>query len=160
MRDHRPRVVFDCMIFRQADARRLSPAAACLALAEHRLIDLYVSPIILTEIKAVRSRPQIRAKFVQLTDEVVEEFVARIESIANCIDEVCASIVFPRDPKDEPYLSLAAHANAHYLVSRDRDLLEGTADLTGLPPNLRILDPVSFLTAIREVVVVNQSPQQ
>ena len=30
---------------------------------------------------------------------------------------------YPRDPQDEPYIDLAAAAKAHYLVSRDKDLL-------------------------------------
>ena len=34
MSEHRPRVVFDCMIFLQAAARRASPSGVCLALAE------------------------------------------------------------------------------------------------------------------------------
>jgi predicted nucleic acid-binding protein len=83
-----PRVVFDCMIFLQAAARGSSPSGACLTLAEQGLFELYVSPPILAEIEDVIRRPQIRAKFHQLTDQVVEEFIARIERIAVRVDEV------------------------------------------------------------------------
>ena len=44
MSEHRPRVVFDCMIFLQAAARRASQLAA---LTEQGLLDLYISPAIL-----------------------------------------------------------------------------------------------------------------
>jgi hypothetical protein len=46
MPEHRPRVVFDCMIFLQAAARQGSPSAACLAFAEQGLLELFVSPAI------------------------------------------------------------------------------------------------------------------
>jgi putative PIN family toxin of toxin-antitoxin system len=149
MPEHRPRVVFDCMIFLQAAARRTSPSGACLALAEQGLLELYVSPAILAEVRDVISRPQIRAKFRQLTDVVVAEFIARIEQIVVHVDEVGTDITLARDPKDEPYLNLAADCRADYLVSRDRDLLDGAGAFTEKMPNLRILDPVAFLIAIR-----------
>lgn len=53
-------------------------------------------------------------------------------------------ITLARDPKDEPYLNLAAHSQADYLVSRDRDLLEADA-IAKKMPTLRIVDPVAFL---------------
>lgn len=149
MSAHRPRVVFDCMIFLQAAARRASPSGACLALAEQGILELYISSAILAEVQDVIGRPQIRAKFQQLTDDVVAEFVARIERIAVRVDEVGTGITLARDPKDEPYLNLAADCQADYLVSRDRDLLEGAASIAETITNLRIVDPVAFLAAIR-----------
>lgn len=149
MSAHRPRVVFDCMIFLQAAARRASPSGACLALAEQGILELYISSAILAEVQDVIGRPQIRAKFQQLTDDVVAEFVARIERIAVRVDEVGTGITLARDPKDEPYLNLAADCQADYLVSPDRDLLEGAASIAETITNLRIVDPVAFLAAIR-----------
>lgn len=138
------------MIFLQAAARRESPAGACLALAEHRFVDLFVSRAILAEVRDVLGRPTIRAKFPQLTGDVVADFVRRIEQVATAVDEVGARICLPRDPKDEPYLNLALECRADYLVSRDRDLLEGASALvTQSLPRLRIVDPVDFLLAAR-----------
>ena len=115
-------------------------------------MELYVSPAILAEVQDVIGRPKIRAKFRQLTDDVVAEFVARIERIAVRVDEVGTDITLARDPKDEPYLNLAAHSQADYLVSRDRDLLEGAGTLKKKMPNLRIVDPVAFLVAVRSQI--------
>jgi predicted nucleic acid-binding protein len=67
-------------------------------------------------------------------------------------DEVERFVLLSRDPKDQSYLNLAIQADAKYLVSRDRDLLEGAASLAALPSALRILDPIQFLAAIRESV--------
>jgi putative PIN family toxin of toxin-antitoxin system len=152
MAEHWPRVVFDCMIFLQAAARRLSPAGACLALAEQGFLELYVSPAILAEIQDVINRPQIRTKFQQLTDDVVAEFVAQIERIAVRVEDVGTDITLARDPKDEAYLNLAAHVQAHYLVSRDRDLLEGTDIIVKTMPYLRIVDAVAFLIEVRPLI--------
>ena len=118
-------------------------------MAEQGLLELYVSPAILAEVNDVIRRPQIRAKFRQLTDDVVDEFIARIERIAICVDEVGTGITLARDPKDEPYLNLAAHSQVDYLVSRDRDLLEAGGAIAQEMPNLRIVDPVAFLIAVR-----------
>lgn len=113
-------------------------------------MELYVSPAILAEVEDVISRPKIRTKFQQLTDDVVAEFIARIERIAVSVGEVGTAITLPRDPKDEPYLNLAVACQAEYLVSRDRDLLDEGADaIATLLPNLRIVDPVAFLIAFR-----------
>ena len=112
-------------------------------------MELYVSPAILAEVQDVIGRPQIRAKFRQLTDDLVAEFIARIERIAVRVDEVGTGITLARDPKDEPYLNLAADCEADYLVSRDRDLLEGAETIAKTMPNLRIVDPVAFLVAVR-----------
>jgi predicted nucleic acid-binding protein len=61
----------------------------------------------------------------------------------------------PRDPADEPYLNLAIEAEARFLVTRDRDLLdlmrwdtkEGR-DFQSRFRELKILDPVAFLKEI------------
>lgn len=95
------------------------------------------------------SRPGIRTKFLQLTDDTVAEFIARIERIAVRVDKVGTGITLARDPKDEPYLNLAADCQAEYLVSRDRDLLEGADVIATRLPNLRIVDPVAFLVGVR-----------
>lgn len=142
------------MIFLQAAARRDSPAGACLALAEQGLVALYVSPAILAEVEDVLRRPRIRAKFHRLTDDVVSEFFDRIESIAIRVDDVISAIALPRDPKDQPYLDLALRTQAEYLVSRDRDLLEGATRIAAdAIPGLRIVDPVTFLVAVRQRLV-------
>ena len=38
-------------------------------------------------------------------------------------------LVLERDRKDEPYLDLALSANARYLISRDKDLLDLMQDV-------------------------------
>jgi len=45
------RVVFDCVVFLQGAARRGSPAAACLLLAELGVVELCVFTEVLSEIR-------------------------------------------------------------------------------------------------------------
>jgi len=73
-------------------------------------------------------------------------------------------ITYPRDPKDEPYLDLGAHAKAAFLVSFDNDLLdlmaEGNADgvrIRALALGLEVVTPPELLRRWRERQ--SQSPE-
>lgn len=152
-----PKVVFDCMVYLQAAAREESPAAACLRLAENHLLQLFVSGDILAEIQDVLSRPKLRARFSELTDEVVTAFVERLRKTAEIVESVPRRFIFTRDVDDEPYLNLSIEVQANYLVTRDNDLLDlmnlTTVDGTDFQkrfPFLRILDPVAFLREIEQ----------
>lgn len=63
----------------------------------------------------------------------------------------------PRDPKDEKYINLAVEAEADYIVTRDKDLLDL---MTGIDIEskefrqrfrpLRMVEPIKFLRIIQE----------
>jgi len=145
------------MIFLQGAARRDSPAGACLDLAEQAIIELCISPDILAEVADVLGRPRLRARFPSLTDHFVSEFLDVVRSFATLVEDVPREFVLERDPKDEPYLNLACTSGAEYLVTRDRDLLDLTSSPHGVGlalrrrfPRLQIVEPVTFLFAVRE----------
>ncbi len=96
------------------------------------------------------TRPKTQRRFPLLTGEWVEAFVQNIESKAVVLTGVPKAVALPRDPKDEPYLDLAIAAKAHYLVSRDLDLLDlmHDASFRQSQPGLVILDPAAFLQEI------------
>lgn len=63
---------------------------------------------------------------------------------------------YQRDAIDEPYLNLAIEAQAKYLVSRDKDLLDirssaeaSAAEFRQRFPFVEIMEPLEFLRAIR-----------
>ena len=118
------RVVFDCMVFLQGAARRESPAAACLLLAELGVVELCVSAEILSEIRDVLTRPSIQQRFPVLTDAMVDRFLSALGKHSLLISPASRLFVYERDPKDEPYINLAIAAGARYLVSRDADILD------------------------------------
>jgi putative PIN family toxin of toxin-antitoxin system len=117
------RVVFDCNVFLQAAVRESGPAAICLGLAEHRHIQLYTSKAILREVREVLNRPELQTRFITLTNERVDAFMERLQAVTKRLHRVPRAFSYPRDVDDEPYIDLAAAANADYLVSRDKDLL-------------------------------------
>jgi len=149
-------VVFDCNILLQAVARKTGPAAACLRLAEEGLVQLLLSEEILTEVSEVLKRPTIRARYPELTDEIVEDFLMAIRSIAEMTGNVPRRFSYPRDIDDEPYLNLAIEAEANYLVSRDKDLLDlmtghddSCKEFRHRFRSLTVIEPISFLKEVR-----------
>ncbi len=155
---NRPRlgVVFDCNILLQAVARRTGPAAACLRLAEEGFVQLVLSEEILTELSGVLTRPVIRSRYPELTDEIVEDFITALRSTAEITNEVPKRFSYPRDIDDEPYLNLAIEAEANYLVSRDKDLLDlmtghndESKEFRQRFRSLTVIEPIEFLTAVR-----------
>lgn len=120
----KPRVVFDCNILLQAAAREKSVAAKCLNLAESRLIQICLSREVLAEAEDVLNRPEIRAHFPDLSDEIVGAFLKRLQKLAVLIRPIPKKFSYPRDEDDEPYINLAVAADADFIISRDRDLLD------------------------------------
>ncbi|NOT58685.1 MAG: putative toxin-antitoxin system toxin component, PIN family [Acidobacteria bacterium] len=120
----RPGVVVDCMVFVQAAANEKSPAARIFDLLDEGKITLYVSKLILAEVRHVLNRPEVRASLKRLTDVAIEALFERLEQNATLIKQVPTRFIYPRDPKDEPYINLAVEMKADYLVSRDNDLLD------------------------------------
>jgi putative PIN family toxin of toxin-antitoxin system len=145
------------MVFLQAAARAAGPAAACLALVDDHDIELLLSAPIVAEIRGVLSRPNLVQKFPVLTAEYIDTFLSALVGKATVVDDVPRSFEFDRDPKDEPYINLAAAGGASYLVSRDNDLLDLMADTSFRTrfPRLTVLDPVAFLQACRERPIVD-----
>lgn len=119
-----PRVVFDCNVLLQAAARERSVAAKCLNLAESGLVKLFVSREVLAEVEDVLNRPEIRAHFPDLSDEIVGAFLIRLQRISVLVQPVPKKFRYSRDEDDEPYINLAIAAGATFIISRDRDLLD------------------------------------
>lgn len=153
----KPRVVFDCNVLLQAAARGSGVAAKCLNLAESGLIQLYVSREVLAEAEDVLNRPEVRAHFPELSDEIVGAFLKRLQKISVLARSVPKKFSYPRDEDDEPYINLAVAAGADFIISRDKDLLDL---MTGHADNckefrqrfrpLRVIEPGEFLRQIED----------
>ena len=148
----RPRVVLDCVILLQAAARGKSAAASCLELAEDSRIEIFVSEETLAEIQDVLDRPEIRAQFADLNDEVAGAFLKRLRTLSTFVDDIPKRFYYPRDEDDEPYINLAIAADADYLVTRDTDLLDlmigHTSEAKGFRQRfrtIRVITPEQFL---------------
>lgn len=120
----RPRVVFDCMVYLQATVSESGPAAALLRLVDSDVVSLFVSVEILEEVRDVLARPKIRQRNPDITDERVDALIKRIVEKATVVNDIPQHFLYQRDPKDSKYINLAVEAEAEYLVSRDKDLLD------------------------------------
>ncbi len=154
---NQPGVVVDCMVFVQAAANAKSPAARILDLLDERKITLYVSKAILAEVRYVLNRSDVRASLRRLTDVAVEALFERLNQRVTLIRQVPRRFVYPRDPKDEPYINLAVEIKAAYLVSRDNDLLdlmkweqEAGREFQKRFRFLKIVTPENFLAALAQ----------
>jgi putative PIN family toxin of toxin-antitoxin system len=128
-----------------------------LNLAESGRVRLVVSRAVLTEVKDVLNRSEIRSHFPDLSDEIVGAFLKRLQKLSVLVRRVPKKFSYPRDEDDEPYINLAVAAGADYIVSRDRDLLDlmtGHGDeckefRRRFRP-LRVVEPAEFLKLIEE----------
>ena len=117
-------VVFDTVALVQRTINLNGAAGKCFAYFQAGEISIAVSRATLKEVKDVLSRPLVRDRFPQITDEQVAWLVSFLRSEGLYLRNVPQHFNYPRDPKDEPYLNLAIEADADYLISRDRDLLD------------------------------------
>ncbi|HEV3417276.1 MAG TPA: putative toxin-antitoxin system toxin component, PIN family [Pirellulales bacterium] len=123
---------------------------------ERELVTLCLSPDVLAEIRDVLTRPKLQAKYPALTAQAVDAFLTQHLRVARFFNEVPAHFHLQRDPKDSKYLNLAITAEAPYVVTLDRDLLdlmlpdnlEGR-DFRSRYPAIRILEPDEFELALR-----------
>lgn len=154
-----PITVFDCGVFLQGLMSKAGPATACLELVENNRIRLVMSEEILAEIEDVISREHLKALSPYLTDKKVAGLIELILKKAEFVQEVKQHFIFTRDPSDQPYLNVAIHTRAAFLVARDRDLLDlmtghtdEAKDFRQKFRHLKIVEPVEFLRMVRDRV--------
>jgi putative PIN family toxin of toxin-antitoxin system len=151
----KPLVVFDCVVFLQGLIKESGPAVTCLERFEQGRFLLAVSPEIIAELHEVLCRSSLRQSFSLLTKEKAERLIELLLMRGKLFRNVSKRFELLRDPDDEPYVNLAIEAEARFLVTRDRDLLdlmrwdtkEGR-DFQTRFRELKVLDPVSFLKEI------------
>ena len=148
----KPCVVFDCNVLVQALASPTGPAAGCLRLLDSNQIDVFVSRAVLNEFRAVMNYPSVREKFVHIKDEHIAKFIDHLLFRATFVHPVPHLFDYQRAVQDEPYIDLAAAADAELLVSRDDDLLSLATSHELIAkefrqrfPRLKILTPVQLL---------------
>jgi len=155
--DAAPRVVFDTVALLQAALNVTGPAGACLDVIDEVRATWYACPSTRRECERVLRDPTVRAKNPSLTDAKIDAFLARLDDSAIAVPDPPIVMSLARDPDDEIVLNLAIEVGAEFLVTRDRDLLDlmdasrpDGDEFRRRFPELRIVDPVAFLQAIRE----------
>jgi predicted nucleic acid-binding protein len=102
-------------------------------------------------------RPNILSRLPDADEFQLETFIEHITSISTFIEPVPHNFDFERDPKDEIIIDLAIKAEADYIVSRDKDLLDLMIGYTSECKDfrrrfrgLKIVNPIEFLTLIEK----------
>ena len=152
-----PKVVFDCNILWQAFFSANGAAARCRELLEAGAVRLFLSREVLDEVRDVLTRPYTQARFATATDEAVATYINNLARKSVVLRSVPKVFSYPRDPDDEPYINLAVAAQADYIVTRDKDLLDlmtgHTDDAKEFRQRfrpLKVVDPVVFLREIEK----------
>lgn len=150
-------VVYDCMVFLQGLISESGAAVDCFELFENGIVELFVSEEVLAEIQDVITRPKLQAKYSRLTIERAEKLVEILRTKATLIKDVPSVFNYPRDPKDEKYINVAAAAGAAYIISRDADLLDLMTGFDEESKNfrrkfrlLKVIEPFEFLKIVEE----------
>ena len=149
-----PRVVFDCNLFVQGiptvTARR---ARHCLCFSMETYRFLWASRLFAKF--GTYYRAELRRKLPGINVRIVNAFLTKLEGKAILLANVPEEFHYERDLDDEMYINLAIVANAAYLVSRDKDLLDLMTTSTDIAqqfrsryPFLRLLTAADFIRAV------------
>jgi putative PIN family toxin of toxin-antitoxin system len=149
--------VFDCNIFLQALLNPHGIAAKCLDLVKTGSVRLFVSKDTLAGVNDVLFRPNILAKFPDISLEKVKAFIESITEITLLEKQIPKSFYFQRDPKDEMIIDLALFCKTDFIVSRDKDLLDLMTDISIEAKEfrqksrpLKIVEPIEFLRILEK----------
>ena len=132
------KAVFDTNILVSATLWRGSPYR-CLLAAQAGLVELFVSPSILSEFTRV-----LQVKF-HLSPGQVAEAQAVVEGAATLVEIAGTLRVVPDDPEDDKFIETAQIARADYVVTGDHHLLK-----LGLQGNPQIVNARAFLDILSQ----------
>lgn len=144
--------VFDCTLFAQALINPRGPAGEALGAAQQRRVRLFISEVVLQEIRELPDKLPVR---LRVTSERVEGLIADLAKYAEPVQDVPQDFQYPRDPDDAHYVNLAICTGALLVVSRDRDLLDLMKDeneqgreLRARYPSFNVVSPPGFLAIL------------
>jgi len=127
------RVVLDTNIFVSSLLVKEGVPAQVLDAWRERQYSLFISPTIISEIRATLDYPHIRNKY-NITEADIDQLITLLEYDALIVpgdDESVAGSV-SEDPSDEAVLACALDARADLIASGDRHLLE-LKEYRGIP---------------------------
>jgi uncharacterized protein len=143
-----PKAVLDSGILVSAFlAKTETQLSAALFVRCAELEMLVTAEEILTETRrTLLEKAHIRRRYTYL-DEEVEAFIALVRSASTVVEKLPSLRVVERDPKDDMIIACAVTADADYIVSRDRDLLD-LEEYQGIA----IVSPEAFMPILRELM--------
>ncbi len=143
--------VFDTNVFLQAALSDTGPAFACWEFVEAGAVRVWITEDEFSELEDVLNRDRLRRRINSAQTDRVSKILELFRKHTSIVATPPSHYRLDRDIDDELYINLAIQMNADFLVSRDRDLLDLTLESVFVSnfPNLRIVNPVTFLEILR-----------
>lgn len=143
--------VFDTNVIFQAVISDSGPAMACVQFVFDKKVKLLTTNEILDELRGVLARRSLKRKYQLLSSQRASSLLQSLIIRADVRTQPYPVFVLARDTADEVFVNLAIEQHANYLVTRDNDLLDLMKDsqFCSKFPELKIVDPVDFLKAIK-----------
>jgi putative PIN family toxin of toxin-antitoxin system len=143
-----PRAVYDAMVFFQWAALPADRQHGTVKALYDGRIRLCLSPRLIEEVRDLLSRPNIRAKSLNLTDDRIATVLAAAGQHADWFQIVPQVFSLTSHPHDDHLFNLAIESKASFLVTWETRILRLQEDQTEagkrlqeLAPSLRILSP-------------------
>lgn len=116
------RIVLDTNVYISALMNPESPPGMILQLWEEEKVTLCTSESSIAEISRVLDYPKVR-RYLRHSNESLGDFLVDLRTRATLLENIPAIRRTSVDPDDDQFLALAVAANADYLVSGDKHLL-------------------------------------
>jgi putative PIN family toxin of toxin-antitoxin system len=143
------RAVYDTMVFFQWAALPASRQHATIRALYDGSILLCLSQELVDEVLEVLSRPEVRAKAPNLTDERVREVLTAALAHAEWVANVSKEFTWAAHPDDDHLFNLAVAAKADFLVTWEKRIHKLASDVTpeahrlkALAPQLEVVTPM------------------
>jgi len=148
-----PIIVYDTGVLLQATLNPNGPAERALREIHNPLWHALMSDRLRSEYEDILKRPELQERYPILQNErFIQAQLKRVDTFIERIPNPPERITYARDPKDAPVVNLVLHAQASFLISRDKDLLDLNEDpvFLRLCPAGRVVDPVAFVRATEQ----------
>lgn len=148
---NKPLAIYDTGLVLQATLSPSGVAERALLQVELGVVDAIMSNRLRSEYEDVLHRFTERGKYKRILDlDVVEAQLERVDALIRLVPNAPEQIEYRRDPDDAPTINLAIYYDVDFVIARDKDLLVLNNDpvLKKRSPNIRIVDPLTFLQII------------
>lgn len=143
-----PRVVYDAMVFFQWAALPADRTHATIQAVFNGSVRLILSHDLIAELRDLLNRPAIQAKFKSPDPLDIELFLETVSAVSDILPIVNQTFSWKQHPDDDHVFNLAIDAQADFLVTWERRLLQiaeldpqAASELKKLAPQLQIVTP-------------------
>lgn len=121
------------------------PPRRILIATRRGILELYISPSLISELREVLNRPKFNAR-LQAAHTSVTQLIDGITALATVVQPADIPTTVHADPDDDEVLACAIAASASFIVSGDEHLL-----LLGNFREIRIVKAIDLLSILEQI---------